>query len=128
MLDIAAGRAFGVFDHAEADGDAASLAKACNRAAGSAYGTAGPEFVRRLIAEGVTGEDIRLLIKEFVAVEVPRGADGQIDRVTQRLGLIMAAGKLATKFGLTGWRVGEARDAATWVLGMDQRARRNRAR
>ena len=116
MLDIPAARAFGVFDHAAPEGDAAGLAKACKRAAVSAYGTAGPEFVRRLIAEGVTGEHIRLLIGEFVAVEVPPGADGQIDRAAQRLGLIMAAGELATKFRLTGWRAGEAREAAAWAL------------
>ena len=116
MLDIPAARAFGVFDHAGPDGDAASLAKACKRAAVSGYGTAGPKFVRRLIAEGVTGDHIRLAINEFVAAEVPPGADGQIDRVAQRLGLILAAGELATKFGLTGWRAGEARDAAAWAL------------
>jgi putative DNA primase/helicase len=116
MLDIPAARAFGVFDHAGPDGDAATLAKACKRAAVSAYGTAGPEFVRRLIAEGVSGEDIRLFINGFVAAEVPAGADGQIDRVAQRLGLIMAAGELATKFRLTGWRAGEARYAAAWAL------------
>ena len=51
MLDIPADRGFGVFDHAGPDGDAGKLAKAFKQAALSAYGVAGPEFVRRMIAE-----------------------------------------------------------------------------
>jgi hypothetical protein len=47
MLNIPAERAFGVFDHPGPDGDAASFAKQCKLAAATAYGTAGPEFVRR---------------------------------------------------------------------------------
>jgi putative DNA primase/helicase len=96
--------------------DPAKLAKVFKHAAISAYGTAGPEFVRRLIAEDVTGEDVRRMVAEFVAAFVPAGADGQIDRAAQRLGLIMAAGELATEWRLTPWHQGEARDAAAWAL------------
>jgi hypothetical protein len=116
MLDIPAARVCGVFDHGGPDGDAAAFAKACKLAAASAYGTVGPEFVRRLIANCVTGDDVRSIVTEFVATEVPRGADGQIDRAAQRFGLIIAAGEVATAFGLTGWRKGEAREAAAWAL------------
>ena len=116
MLDIPASRAFGVFDFAGPDGDAAALAKACKRAAASAYGTAGPEFVRRLVGEGVSGNDLCSLVNDFVAASVPAGADGQIDRAANRLGIIAAAGELATTFGLTGLRRGEAREAAAWAL------------
>ena len=116
MLDIPAARAFGVFDHAGPDDDPANLAKACKNTTQSAYGTTGPEFVRRLISDGVSGCDVRLMIDDFVAAEIPGGADGQIVRAAQRLGIIAAAGELATKFGLTGWREGEARGAAAWAL------------
>ncbi len=116
LLDIMASRAFGVFDHAGSDGDAAAFAKACKQAAASAYGTAGPDFVRRLIDESVTGEGVRSMVADFVAVQVPSGADGQIDRAAHRLGIIAAAGELATTLGLTGWRKGEAREAAAWAL------------
>ena len=107
---------FGVFDHAGPDGDAAAFAKRCKLAAASAYGTAGPEFVRRLIAGGVSGDDVRAIVRDFVAAKVPAGADGQVHRAAQRLGIIAAAGELATAFGLTGWREGEARGAAAWAL------------
>jgi putative DNA primase/helicase len=116
MLDILAERAFGVFDNAGPKGDAAAIAKACNLASSTAYGSAGPEFVRRLIAEGVSGADVRSTIADFAAAEVPAGADGQIDRAAERLGVIAAAGELATKLGVTGWKPGEARKAAAWTL------------
>ena len=104
------------FDGGGPDNDASKLAKAFKHAAISAYGTAGPEFVRQLIEEQVTGEDVRALIAEFVASTVPPGADGQIDRAAQRLGLIAAAGELATDLGVTPWGEGEARAAAAWAL------------
>ena len=116
MLDIPADRGFGVFDHAGPEDDAGALAKAFKQAAISAYGTAGPEFVRRLIDEQVTGEDVRGALAEFVAERVPAGADGQIDRAAQRLGLIAAAGELATALGVTPWGEGEASAAAAWAL------------
>jgi len=43
-------------------------------------------------------------------------ADGQIDRAAERLGLIAAAGELATLLGVTLWREGEARAVAAWAL------------
>jgi len=116
LLDIPADRGFGVFDHAGPDGDAAQLAKACKLAAVSAYGVAGPEFVRRIIAEGVTGEAVRAMLADFSARHVPAGSDGQIDRAAQRLGLIAAAGELAAALGVTPWQAGEAREAAAWAL------------
>jgi uncharacterized protein (DUF927 family) len=116
MLDIPTERGFGVFDHAGQDNDAGKLAKAFKQAAISAFGTAGPEFVRRLIDEQVTGEDVRALIDEFRAAHVPAGADGQIDRAAQRLGMIAAAGELASALGVTPFEKGEATDAAAWAL------------
>jgi len=116
MLDIPADRGFGVFDHAGADGDAAKLAKAFKQAALSAYGVAGPEFIQRLIDEQVTGEDVRGLVGEFVSAHVPAGADGQVDRAGQRLGLLAAAGELGTLLGVTPWQEGEASSAAAWAL------------
>ena len=116
MLDIPADRGFGVFDHAGTDGDAGKLAKVFKQAALSAYGVAGPEFVQRLIDEPVTGEEVRGLVGEFVSARVPPGADGQVDRAAQRLGLIAAAGELATSLGVTPWREGEASAAAAWAV------------
>jgi len=116
LLDIPADRGFGVFDHAGPDRDASKLAQSSKQAAVSNYGTAGPEFVRRLIDEPVTGETVGAAIAEFVAAHVPAGADGQINRAAHRLGLIATAGELATALGVTPWTEGEARAAAAWAL------------
>ena len=63
LLDIPADRGlgFGVFDHAGEHGDAGALARAIKLGASQAYGTAGPEFVRRIIRDGVSGGDVRAL-------------------------------------------------------------------
>ena len=120
MLDIPADRGlgFGAFDNAGPDGDAGLLAKASKRAAVLNYGTAGPEFVRRIIAEGAdtVATMVRDAIERFVAKNVKAGSDGQIDRVARRLGLIAAAGELATILGVTPWREGEATEAAAWAF------------
>lgn len=118
LLDILADRGygFGAFDNAGQDGDAAALAKNFKHAAISAFGTAGPEFVRRLLSAGVTGDDVRAFVSEFVKAELPSGSDGQIDRAAQRLGLIAMAGELAIAVGVAPWEKGAARAAASWAL------------
>ncbi len=118
LLDIPADRGFGfgAFDNGGEDDDAGKLAQRFKRAATTTCGTAGPEFVRRIIEDDVTREDLRDLVGAFVAAYVPPGADGQIKRAAQRLGLIAAAGELATSLGVTPWVDGEARDAAAWAL------------
>ena len=120
MLDIPAdrGKGFGAFDHGGSDGDAGALAKAFKHAAISDYGTAGPEFVRRIIVNGAeeVGGVIRDFINAFVETNVPLGSDGQINRAAQRLGLIAAAGEYAVKLGVVPWPEGEAKSAAAWAL------------
>jgi uncharacterized protein (DUF927 family) len=118
LLDVPAERdaGCGVFDHGGPDGDAAALAKAIKLAAISNYGTAGPAFVRRLISDTVTGDNVRDLVDQFVRVTIPATADGQVERAAQRFGLISAAGELATRFGIVPWSAGAARDAAAWAL------------
>jgi uncharacterized protein (DUF927 family) len=118
LLDVPAerGAGFGVFDSGGPDGDAATLAKSIKLAATKAYGTAGPEFVRRLISDGVTDDDVGRLIDQFVTATIPAAADGQVERAAQRFGLIFAAGELATVLGIVPWPAGSARAAAAWSL------------
>ena len=116
MLDVQCNRAFGVFDDAGSSGDAGNLAKAFRTAATSAYGTAGPEFVRRLIAEDVTSDELRMMVSDFVETATPSGAVGQVARAAQRLGLIAVAAELAAELGVVPWQPGEANAAAAWAL------------
>jgi putative DNA primase/helicase len=116
MIDVpATERACGAFDSAT-DGDSRALADKFKLAASTHYGTAGPEFVRRLIVDGVDGDAIRELINGFAKANVPPGSDGQIERVAGRFGIIAAAGEMAIEFGLTGWDKGAATAAAAWAF------------
>jgi putative DNA primase/helicase len=121
MLDIPADRglSFGAFDHTGSAVDAAALSKAFKLSARTAYGTAGPEFIRRIVTEGTegVGATLRDMIVDFTTRFVPQHADGQIIRAAERLGLIAAAGELATALGITPWAAAEATDAAAWALG-----------
>jgi putative DNA primase/helicase len=118
MLNIPAdlGRGFGVFDGPGLKGDGAALSTACRLAATLAYGTAGPQFVRRLIGAELSGDDVRSMVADFVSAHVRSGANGQVIRAAERLGLVATAGELAGKLGVTDWRKGEAHEAAAWAL------------
>jgi uncharacterized protein (DUF927 family) len=112
-LPADAGKGFGVFDHGGADNDAKLLADAIKTAAQTCYGTAGPEFVRVLISEGIEKNAgmIRDIIEAFrnsadLKSELD-GADGQVRRGCDRFALVAAAGELARV-----WEPGAALDAA----------------
>jgi putative DNA primase/helicase len=72
--------------------------------------------VRRLIVEDVGGDAVRSMVADFVASTVPAGADGQIIRAAERLGLIASAGELATFLGVMPWEKGAAKNAAVWAF------------
>lgn len=120
MLDIPAdrGAGFGIFDHGGEGNNPSSIADAMKRAAVTDYGTAGPEFVRRLLSKDAERavRDLRLYIDDFVKSRLPDGSDGQVIRAAQRLGLIGAAGELARGLGICPWQEGAAFEAATWAL------------
>ena len=107
-----------VFSSPGPEKDAGKLADAFKLAAETNYGTAGPEFVRRVIKHGAlkAGEITRKRANEFVAAQVPAGADGQVVRVARRLGHFAAAGELATELKITLWKMGEDTKAAAWAF------------
>ena len=120
MLDIPAdrGKGFGVFSNAGAETTAGGLADMFKIAGSTNYGTAGPEFVRRVIRTGVgkIADSARKRIDAFVVANVQNGADGQVRRAAQRFALVAAAGELATALGITPWAKGRATKAAVWAF------------
>ena len=120
MLDILAdrGKGFGVFSSAGSFPDAGKFADACKAEAEENYGTAGPEFVRRIFRFGLNRAETRLRerVAAFVKTVVPKGSDGQVMRVAKLLGLIGAGGDLATELGITPWRKERATAAAKWAF------------
>ena len=117
LIDIPAdaGAGCGVFDNAGSAGDAKALAEAIKIAAQGNYGTAGPAFVRRLVADcdDEIADTIRATIDAFRHRCAPTEADAQVLRVCDRFGLVAAAGELAREFGIVPWKEGDALEAAT---------------
>ncbi len=117
LVDIPADRGlgFGAFDHAGGFDDAGRLADAIKEAAGSAYGTAGPEFVRLLIASGVEKivAGAQNFMASFIRGLVKPGSSEQVTRAAKKFAMIAAAGELATACRVTPWAIGDAKRAAT---------------
>ena len=127
LLDIPAdGGAYGAFDTLHGAPDGAAFSDRLREATAKNYGVAGPAFVQKFLQnpDGIK-EDVRSAIADFRELVTERFGvlqDGQLQRAITRLGLLAAAGELATQFGLTGWAQGDAQDAAldvfsVWVEG-----------
>jgi putative DNA primase/helicase len=116
MTDIFAdaGAGYGVFENLHGLPSSAAFAKALYEAVGQYHGAVFRAFLTRLIAENES--ELVCQVKEsqrrFVAQCLTDNASGQVVRVANRFGLIAYAGELATSYGLTGWREGEAIGAA----------------
>lgn len=126
ILDVPAdaGNGFGCFDHAGPDGDPGKLADAIKHEAQTHYGTAGPEFIRRLLSlpHDEARKKVGELVHRFSTAFVSTDADGQVKRAAQRLGLAAAAGELAIEWGIAPWSTDEAFNAAglafsAWIAG-----------
>lgn len=121
MVDIQAdqGLGFGVFDNAGSFDHAGELADAIKAEACRSYGTAGPEFVRRIIAGDAdrVAEQAKMAMTEFVAEFTAKDTGEQVVRVAKVFALIAVAGELATTFKITPWERGEARAAAARAFG-----------
>jgi putative DNA primase/helicase len=115
---VADNRTHGAFDVLYDTDVPAVFAERINTSAGACFGTAGPEFVKRLIAAIMT-TDVRAMVKRMSASFSEKlsknhdlTTDGQVARALKRFALIGVAGEIATQFGITGWSRGEAMRAA----------------
>jgi hypothetical protein len=81
--------------------------------------TAGPAFVRHLLATGVdeVRDGVSQVIAAFSEANLASDADGQVKRAAERLALIGAAGELAREWGIVPWQEGEGMEAARRILG-----------
>ena len=80
------------------------------------YGTAGDAFMEALTEPGKlkeARENIRAGITEIVRLmRIPEGAAPEVGRIAARFALVSFAGELATHLGVTGWKGGDANNAA----------------
>ena len=115
LAEIAAdaGAGLGAFELLHDQDSPAALAVALKDAVAQFHGAAGAAWLRRIVADRAALVDrIAAGSRDFVAEAVPAGADGQVERVARRFGLVAVAGELASEYGLTGWPKGAATEAA----------------
>lgn len=123
LLDIAAdSQSAGAFDTLHGARNGAAFADRMRSATATTYGTAGPAFVEKFLQDSDEAKArARDIIQAFHATASRRfglDGEGQTQRATARLGLIAAAGEMATAWGVTGWQQGAATEAAMRVLGL----------
>jgi putative DNA primase/helicase len=115
LLSFAAnpGKGLGIYDHLGDFPDGAALSRALDERTRRYHGTAGVAFIQAVAGDLARLPDsIRKATKAFVDANLPANASGQAHRAAARFALVAAGGELATRYGVTGWRSGEASQAA----------------
>jgi len=110
LLDVpATGRPYGAFDDLHGYKDGRAFADAMKQATAQFYGHAGAAFIERLLDEK---RDLPGLLAQTLELPVFAATDGLHKRAAGVFALAGLAGELATEYGLTGWKTGEAMHAA----------------
>ncbi|MGY4355382.1 putative DNA primase/helicase [Bradyrhizobium sp. i1.3.1] len=115
IVDIAAdaGSGMGMFENLHGFETAEGLARHLRAATQQHYGVAARHYLGSIVP---VIEDLRRQIAPIMAAFssqfVPKGADGQIERVAQRFALVAVGGELAQQRGIAPWKPGEAIAAA----------------
>ena len=108
-LPADAGAGFGCWDALHGLADGARFSETLQRNAGKHYGTAYPEFIRRVISERDTmPRQFEELRQAFEARGLTVKAGGQAIRAATRFAAVAYAGEKASEWGITGWPKGEA--------------------
>ena len=115
LVDVPAdaGAGFGLFEELHGFPSAEALARHLCDVSGRLYGGAVREYLARLTADLAGLSDaLTAARRRWVSEHCTTGADGQVQRVAARFGLVAAAGELASAMGVLPWRDGEATEAA----------------
>ena len=112
-LPADAGAGFGCWDVLHGLSDGARFSETLQRNAAEHYGTAYPEFLRKVIERReALPEQFEALRKHFESEALTKKAGGQAIRAATRFAAVAFAGEKATEWGLTGWQRYDALNAA----------------
>lgn len=113
LLDIPAdaGSDLGLFEKLHGYNNGAEFSRALIKGTTEAYGIAiliWLEVLTNLATDTDTLQTMKRLQQDFVQEVLPSDASGQVIRVANSMGLIAAAGELASAAGITGWPQGDS--------------------
>jgi len=111
LPSVPVARNYGVWDDLHNMESGAAFTDAIKLAAKQHHGHAGREFLEKLTRDKRDFCSTLERIKALPKFSMPE-SDGQFKRVAGRFALVAMAGELATEYGLTGWEVGKAVEAA----------------
>lgn len=113
LLDIPAAQTYGAWDALHGATSPAAFSDAIKRTAAKHHGQAGRTFLEKLTQDNT---DFCAMLEEVKAAPMfaTDGTEGQDKRAAARFALIGLAGELATEYGITGWPVGAAGEAAAY--------------
>lgn len=121
MVDLPARASgdFGVFDvltGGEVTG--AALSERIRALTSKYHGTAGRAFLHKVAGQrGKLSEVLKDYRDKFIQETITGTPEGQVMRTVGRFALIATAGELATAWGFTGWKQGEAWEASKKLFG-----------
>ena len=116
LADISAdaGSNMGIFEKLHGNKTPALFAEALKRNATTFHGTAGPAWLKEIVARRAQQQTAWKNRAEAIRLAIlPNGASGQTSRMANRFATVALAGELATEFGITGWEPGEATRAVS---------------
>lgn len=111
LLDIPAAQTFGAWDNLHGASSPAAFSDAIKRAAVQHHGHAGRAFLEKLTFD-TTDFCVKLEEVKAAPLFATDGTEGQDKRAAARFALIGMAGELVTEYGVTGWPLGAAGEAA----------------
>jgi putative DNA primase/helicase len=107
-----AGKGKGVFENLHGADSPAAFADQLVASAKENYGHPIRTFLAWLVSNPNLLTEARQMMEEFVEKYLPQGAAPEIGRALRRFAVVAVGGELATRAGITGWRPGEAEQAA----------------
>ena len=114
MLNIEAdaGWGLGMFEELHGASSPDIFVAQLREAAQQHYGTPLRSYIENLVRDRTAADQMIRTATESMTGVIPADAAGEVRRAARRFALIGAAGELASMWGLTGWREGEAIEAA----------------
>jgi putative DNA primase/helicase len=114
LLDVLATNfEYGAFQHLHGDDNGRAFADRLKRATNKYYGQPGLNFIQKLLDDT---KNFSALYADTCAIPAFFTVDGIEARAAGTFALIGMAGELATEYGLTGWQVEDALNAAIYAF------------